>query len=116
MTQVAEKLMPWLAAIDQRPQGGPRWLQDLRDRGAARFSALGFPTVRDEEWRFTNVAPIANAEFRPTGGDAAHATEDELSGYLYSDAAHRIVIVNGRFVIKDGEHTGSLPGRLLTPA
>ncbi|HXU91515.1 MAG TPA: D-aminoacylase [Methylomirabilota bacterium] len=25
------------------------------------------------------------------------------------------VIVNGRFVIKDGEHTGSLPGRVLTP-
>ena len=28
-------------------------------RGAARFAALGFPTVRQEEWRFTNVAPIA---------------------------------------------------------
>jgi N-acyl-D-amino-acid deacylase len=26
------------------------------------------------------------------------------------------VLVNGRFVIKDGQHTGSLPGRLLTPA
>jgi len=25
------------------------------------------------------------------------------------------VIVNGRFVIKHGEHTGSLPGRILTP-
>jgi N-acyl-D-amino-acid deacylase len=25
------------------------------------------------------------------------------------------VIVNGRLVIKDGEHTGSLPGKLLTP-
>jgi hypothetical protein len=25
------------------------------------------------------------------------------------------VIVNGRFVIKHGEHTGSLPGRVLTP-
>ena len=25
------------------------------------------------------------------------------------------VLVNGRFVIKDGQHTGSLPGRLLTP-
>jgi N-acyl-D-amino-acid deacylase len=25
------------------------------------------------------------------------------------------VLVNGRFVIKDGEHTGSLPGRVLTP-
>lgn len=98
MTQVVEKLQPWLAAIEQRPHAGPRWLQDLRSRAAARFSALGFPTVRDEEWRFTNVAPIASAEFRPTGADASLATEAELSGYLYSDAAIRVVIVNGHFV------------------
>ena len=98
MTQVAEKLQPWVAAIDQRPQGGPRWLQDLRDRAAARFVALGFPTVREEEWRFTNVAPIAAAEFRPTGADATQATEREIANYLYSDADYRILIVNGRFV------------------
>ncbi len=71
MTPVAEKLQPWLAAVEQRPQGGPRWLQDLRDRAATRFAALGFPTARDEEWRFTSVAPIAAAEFRATGADAA---------------------------------------------
>ena len=98
MTQVIEKLQPWLATVEQRPHGGPRWLQDLRDRAAARFTALGFPTVRDEEWRFTNVAPIAAAEFRPTGADAVHATEAELSGYLYSDAAIRVVVVNGQYV------------------
>ncbi len=98
MTQVVEKLQPWIAAIERRPHAGPRWLQDLRDRAAARFGALGFPTVRDEEWRFTNVAPIAASEFKPTGADAALATEAELSGYLYSDAAVRVVIVNGHFV------------------
>jgi Fe-S cluster assembly protein SufD len=98
MTQVVEKLQPWLAAIEQRPQAGPRWLQDLRERAASRFAALGFPTVRDEEWRFTSVAPIAAAEFKPTGVDASLATEAELSGYLYSDAAVRAVIVNGHFV------------------
>ncbi len=98
MTQVAEKLQPWRAAIEQRPQGGARWLQDMRDRAASRFSALGFPTVRDEEWRFTNVAPIVATEFKPAGPGAALATEEELSGYLYSDAAVRLVIVNGHFV------------------
>jgi Fe-S cluster assembly protein SufD len=111
MTQVAEMLQPWMAALEQRPQGGPRWLQDLRDRAAARFAALGFPTVRDEDWRFTNVAPIAAAEFKPTGGDAAHATEAELAGYLYSDAAHRIVVVNGRFVA-ELSRTMNLPAGL----
>ncbi len=64
MAQVAEKLQPWLAALDERPRGGSRWLQDLRDHAASRFVELGFPTVRDEEWRFTNVSPIASTEFK----------------------------------------------------
>jgi Fe-S cluster assembly protein SufD len=110
MTQVAERLQPWLAAIEQRPRGGPRWLQDLRDRAASRFAALGFPTVRDEEWRFTNIAPIAAAEFRPTGADAVHATEEDLAGYLYSDAAHRLVVVNGRYVPALSRVNGLPPG------
>ena len=29
----------------------------------ARFAAVGFPTTRQEDWRFTNVAPIADATF-----------------------------------------------------
>ena len=93
-SQAAETLHPWLAAA--RPQGGPRWLQDLRERGASRFSALGFPTVRDEEWRFTNIAPITNANFRPADPDAP-LSEQELGTLLYADAPYRIVVVNGRF-------------------
>ena len=42
--------------------------------------------MRDEEWRFTNVAPIASAEFQVAGADAARASEAELAGYLYSEA------------------------------
>jgi Fe-S cluster assembly protein SufD len=97
MTQVVEKLQSWRAALDARPQGGPRWLQDLRDRGAARFSALGFPTVRDEDWRFTNISPIVNAEFAPANGDATRLKDEAASGFLYGDAPHRIVVVNGKF-------------------
>jgi len=96
MAQVVEKLQPWLTAIERRPHGGPRWLQDLRDRGAARFAALGFPTVRDEEWRFTNISPIANSEFVPAT-EAAAVTSHSLRGVVYSDAANRIVVLNGRF-------------------
>jgi len=96
MAQVVEKLQPWLAAIERRPHGGPRWLQDLRDRGAARFAALGFPTVRDEEWRFTNISPIANAEFVPAT-EVAPVTDHALRDVVYSDAPNRVVVLNGRF-------------------
>ena len=96
MAQIVEKLQPWLAAIERRPHGGPRWLQDLRDRGATRFAALGFPTVRDEEWRFTNISPIANTEFVPAT-DAAAVTSPSLEGVVYGDSPNRIVVLNGRF-------------------
>ena len=115
MAQVVEKLQPWLAAIERRPYGGPRWLQDLRDRGAARFAALGFPTVRDEEWRFTNISPIANTEFVPAT-EPEPVTEHALREVVYSDAPNRIVVLNGRFAsqlsrvngLPNGVRVGSL--------
>jgi Fe-S cluster assembly protein SufD len=48
----------------------PSPLADLRKRSAERFEARGFPTTREEEWRFTNVAPIAKAQFPTTPPNA----------------------------------------------
>jgi len=95
MAQVAEKLQPWRTVLETRPQGGPRWLQDLRDRGASRFAALGFPTVRDEDWRFTSVAPIASTEFRTA--PPAIVTVQELAAVPYATLDFRLVVINGRF-------------------
>ncbi len=102
------------AALEKRPTGGPRWLDDLRARGAARFAALGIPTTRDEEWRFTNVAPIGATDFQPAG--QISGTADRLNGFAYTDAAVRLVVVNGRFDttlsrvkgLPAGVHAGSL--------
>ncbi|MCA1561368.1 MAG: Fe-S cluster assembly protein SufD [Acidobacteria bacterium] len=106
MTPVVEKRQTWQAALEQRPQGGPRWLQDLRERAAAKFAAVGFPTVRDEEWRFTNVSPIAAAEFTIADGSAVRA--DDLDAFLYGDAPHRLVILNGQ-VISELSRVAGLP-------
>jgi Fe-S cluster assembly protein SufD len=95
MSQVAEKTGPFAGALEQRPQGGPRWLDDLRTRGASRAAALGIPTVREEEWRFTNVTPLAAVEFVP--GEALSGAADHLAAFAYTDVPVRIVIVNGRF-------------------
>ncbi|HET7791606.1 MAG TPA: Fe-S cluster assembly protein SufD [Gemmatimonadales bacterium] len=39
------------------------WLAELREQALARFSEVGFPTTRQEEWRFTSVQPIAEGAF-----------------------------------------------------
>jgi Fe-S cluster assembly protein SufD len=122
MTQVAEKHQPWVAALEQRPTTGPRWLQDIRDRGASRFAQVGFPTVRNEEWRFTSVSQIANAELALAPASIA-LDEDQLETFLYADAPHRLVFVNGRFVealsrtsgLPDGVRFGSLTQAMASP-
>ncbi|HEX4810187.1 MAG TPA: Fe-S cluster assembly protein SufD [Bryobacteraceae bacterium] len=38
-------------------------LAEIRKRAAEHFETHGFPTTRDEEWRFTNVAPIVKTQF-----------------------------------------------------
>jgi Fe-S cluster assembly protein SufD len=38
-------------------------LAEIRNAAAKLFEAHGFPTTREEEWRFTNVSPIARAQF-----------------------------------------------------
>src|SRR4029079_5440160 len=95
MTQLAEKPAAFAMALEKRPTGGARWLEDLRSRGAARFAALGIPTVRDEDWRFTNVSVLNSVEFVPAGPISGGA--ERLHGFAYTDAPVRLVIVNGRF-------------------
>src|SRR5471030_3565052 len=62
MMAVSEQTGAWLGEFIGQPIAEP-WLQKMRDAAFQRFAELGFPTTHDEEWRFTNVAPIARASF-----------------------------------------------------
>jgi Fe-S cluster assembly protein SufD len=64
MTAVAEQIGQWLEFFNAQEPAAEHWIQALREGGFASFAQAGFPTTHDEEWRFTNVAPIARATFR----------------------------------------------------
>ncbi len=49
---------------EQRDLPELRELSALRHAAIGRFAALGFPTTRQEEWRYTNLAPLARAVFQ----------------------------------------------------
>ena len=75
---------------------GAGWLSRLRLAAIDRFQAVGFPTSRDEEWRFTPVGPIARGEFRP--GHAAAVRLPALEPFLFGHPEWpRLVFVNGRY-------------------
>ncbi len=74
----------------------PEAVGDLRRRAFERFAELGFPTPRQEEWRFTNVAPIADKPFVRAARVAPGATSDTVRRHSL-EGTKRLVFVNGRY-------------------
>ena len=69
----SESKEPYLAAFKQmRAAGafsGPAWLEHLRQAGIASFDGLGFPTLKNEDWKYTNVEPIAAQSYVQPNGE-----------------------------------------------
>lgn len=99
MAQVAQldSYLDAFAELARESAGAPAWLRDLRETAFARFSAVGFPTTRDEDWRFTNLAPLTRASFRLARGSAHPFTVSDLVQWRMEGAAARLVFVDGRF-------------------
>jgi Fe-S cluster assembly protein SufD len=77
--------------------GAPAWLKELRDGGIARFGALGFPTTKQEAWRFTSVAALAETEFALAHPASRIPHLDAIQPFLLGDGP-RLVFVNGFLV------------------
>jgi Fe-S cluster assembly protein SufD len=78
----------------------PQWLNNIRKNAIDQFAAMGFPSGRDEKWRFTNFSSLARKKFAvPNGQGASVSTSlDEAPGVgWWSDT--RIVFVDGKLSI-----------------
>jgi Fe-S cluster assembly protein SufD len=94
---------PFLKAFERFEQAGaatrPSWLFPLRKAGLARFAELGFPTLKNEDWRFTNVAPIARLPFKPVFDPQLNVPEaSQLGQFPFAQLpGPRLVFINGHF-------------------
>ncbi|HEX5707301.1 MAG TPA: Fe-S cluster assembly protein SufD [Pyrinomonadaceae bacterium] len=77
----------------------PEWLARVRADALERFERAGFPTTDEEDWKYTNVAPIARGSFRPVASDEAFAHDAALvESFVYEESRQsRLVFVDGVF-------------------
>jgi Fe-S cluster assembly protein SufD len=75
----------------------PVWLRLLREDAMALFCESGFPTTRDEDWRFTNLASLAQTTFRRAAIDDAWLSAEEIEPYRLKESACELVFLNGHF-------------------
>lgn len=112
-TAATERLRNYLDAyhtLGANTSRQPAWLRGLRERGFARFCEVGFPTTKNEDWRFTNVNAIAQTPFQLARD--ARRTEatysDTLDACRIPGAACQLVFLNGRFASELSD-LGNLP-------
>src|SRR5258706_11623797 len=102
-------------------------LLPFRKAGLALFAELGFPTLQHEDWRFTNVAPIAKLPFHPMfEAPAINGAESRaLNEFAFTKlGGTRLVFVNGHYSPKlstteklpAGVKAGSLAAALTSDA
>lgn len=99
MAQVAERhgaLVADFETFRTAPAFGPEWLRTARSAAFGRFLERGFPTTRDEEWKFTNVAPIAQIDWHRAAEMSSEAISRKIASELIYSARIKAVIVNGR--------------------
>jgi Fe-S cluster assembly protein SufD len=99
----APQLSPYVEAFERMPH------DEARRAAFEKFLELGFPTSRDEDWKFTNLAPLTRVAFefaaRPEDGAAEKFLQTLPDG-------PRIVFVNGRRVAgTDGYFHASYGGK-----
>ena len=73
-TEVTKKESLWEAIYAQPSEFATvGWAKRLREAAFDQFKELGFPAVKDEEWKYTNVAPLTKLSFQ-TARDESDST------------------------------------------
>jgi len=96
---------------------GLPWLAAQRRAAIERFASRGFPTRKEEDWKYTDVAPLALRYFRPV---SAAPPVDAVALAPFQFDAWQLVFVDGRFApalsrlegLQGGVRLASLAARL----
>ncbi|WP_207458343.1 Fe-S cluster assembly protein SufD [Azospirillum sp. SYSU D00513] len=96
-----ETARPYIEQFDrlqgELPGAGLAWLAELRRQGRDRFAEIGFPTVRNETWKYTNLRALDKLSFEPAS-PTPRAGIDTLPTVRPAGAqGPRLVFIDGRF-------------------
>jgi Fe-S cluster assembly protein SufD len=101
MTQVVKEKTTYFS-IDNlfakaRANNSPAWLINLLENAGERYEKLDFPTTRDEEWKYTNIAPILKVPY----GQSAELdgfTPEVIAPFTFEESRRsQLVFINGHF-------------------
>jgi Fe-S cluster assembly protein SufD len=75
----------------------PSWVASIRKSAISRFAEIGFPNTKEEDWKYTNIEPIAKSSFRFLLESKRNGlTPQKIESLLPSEKNwNRLVFING---------------------
>lgn len=99
MTVKTESPAPFISAFEKHndiiAQKSPAWFNKLRENSFNHLSKIEFPTVKNEEWKYTNLTALAQTSFDIISDSKLKETK-ELDQYLSKDEIN-LIFINGSF-------------------
>src|SRR5688572_22154249 len=74
-------------------------IQRLQQQALERFEAIGFPTRRNESWKYIQLTPLLNQAFVPFSAANLEKLSSEIKTHFLPEAdGARLVFINGQLV------------------
>ena len=101
-TQTPDTLLQAYETAQAPAPAGPAWLHALRTQGFDAYRESGLPTIRNEEWRYTSVSPIAKISWRVAPQEFGSRLRPlDIARFLPAGLdVPRLVFINGRLVTR----------------
>lgn len=106
--QARANFLAHLLQLAQSMPAAPN-LQTLRDHAVLRVQEQHFPSTRDEEWRFTDLADLLQLEL--AASTPTTVTADQIAALTLPETPHRLTFVNGIYA-PELSQTADLPAGL----
>ena len=111
-----------LAGQQQLPASPLAWINALRAEAVNRLDVLALPTLRDEEWRFTDISQLTKLSFSPALS-ASYLEAADIAHFYIEEASTRLVFVDGLYApqlssaaVDSGVLVANLPTLVATHA
>jgi Fe-S cluster assembly protein SufD len=84
--------------FEKRLNGGKEsTIHEKRKEALSNFSRLDFPSIKDEEWKYTSIGPLLKYNFVPSY-EKKNISKDFINSLLFDQLEHSLIVfVNGRF-------------------
>jgi len=118
MIEAVEQYIKAFEKVKKSGQNEPAWLLRLREEAMTAFTQKGFPTPKDDAWRYTDVTAIRETSF--DFHEAAPELSPETLGALKRKSGRNfLLVVNGKFLrehssVEEGVEVNDLGEAILS--